>query len=496
MSPGFYDPMAPQADTNSSPCLFEKMWHMWQTSISQFAMAWSAILKRLTVFQLLLFLRTSKFQSSKAPWQLQLGRMLGLKHFSFPGVWCFTVAYRGKWHVCGGFLWWLLGIAALDAWSRWPTSATRMCFWDYMVQDYQPWMRIRWSLEKVRWSPLILPVTLLADACGAVLAVVKKPITTTDCLNVNPPSAPPCYNEGEWFYCYDSTSIIWNSCWKSTNKELTSYKVSQCNSWCALTVHNGKNIHTTDFSRKVWGCDTGDCGDKVCQDNFNLNMPATLFEFTLGDPDNYDISVIEGFNLKMKVTTSSQNCQDISCTMETSECQEELRDKDFCWSIKQVLDHSPPKVLKDHSQFQPWTKKALDAGKGSTCTINDQKDTNFCYYLLTCNCGKVKDKDGTITKKDCTDANQCGCTTQKDADRIGGVCCTPNKNDYHWLKGKDADKVCHEEYWPKSFGQDKSSWIQKFKEKCPEVYTWQYDDTATKSCPLTDQAVYHVTFCA
>lgn len=322
-----------------------------------------------------------------------------------------------------------------------------------------------------------------------------KAFTTTDCLNVNVPSAPPCYNEGEWFYCYDSTSKINNQCWNSTNKELTRNKVSQCNSWCALTVdQNGKNI--PNFTWKHWGCDTGDCGDKVCQDNFNLNTPATLFEFTLGDPDNYDISVIEGFNLKTEVTTSSQNCQDISCTMETSECQEELRDKDFdfCWSIKQVLDHSPPKVLKDHSQFQPWTKKALDAREGSTCTINDQKDQNFCYYLLTCNCGKVKDKDGKITKEDCTDANQCGCTTQKDADRIGGVCCTPNKNDYHWLKGKDADKVCHEEYWPKSFGQDKSSWIQKFKEKCPEVYTWQYDDTANKVCP--DQAVYHVTFCA
>ena len=241
---------------------------------------------------------------------------------------------------------------------------------------------------------------------------------------------------------------------------------------------------------KYWGCDTGDCGDRVCKTD-NLNTPATLFEFTLGDPhqkDNYDISVIEGFNLKMEVNTSSKNCPAIGCAMETSECQEELQDVDFCWSIKQVLDHSPPTVLKKYSLFQQWTKKTLDAGEGSKCTINAQNDQNFCYYLLTCNCGKVKGCHGDIETCGCTATNKCGCTTKKMADKIGGVCCTPNKNDYHWLEGKDADKVCHVEYWPKA--QDGNSWIKKFKEKCPQVYAWQYDDTATKSCPSTDQAYY------
>ena len=319
--------------------------------------------------------------------------------------------------------------------------------------------------------------------------------TTTDCLTLKhpplPQSPPPCYGQGEWFYCYDSTSKIVNQCWKTTNKELTRNKVSQCNSWCVLTVdQKGKNIPTTDFTWKYWGCDTGDCGDRVCKTD-NLNTPATLFEFTLGDPhhkDNYDISVIEGFNLKMEVNTSSKNCPPIGCAMETSECQKELKDVDFCWSIKQVLDHSPPTVLKNYSPFQQWTKKTLDAGEGSKCTINAQNDQNFCYYLLTCNCGKVKGCQGDIETCGCTAKNKCGCTTKAMADKIGGVCCTPNKNDYHWLEGKDADKVCHVEYWPKA--QDGNSWIKKFKEKCPQVYAWQYDDTATKSCPSTDQAYY------
>ncbi|XP_028798442.1 thaumatin-like protein [Neltuma alba] len=57
-------------------------------------------------------------------------------------------------------------------------------------------------------------------------------------------------------------------------------------------------------------CDTGDCGG-VLQCQLSGAPPATLAEFSLNQPNNldfYDISVIDGFNIPMEFSPTSNGC--------------------------------------------------------------------------------------------------------------------------------------------------------------------------------------------
>nr|AAA32908.1 osmotin-like protein [Atriplex nummularia]prf//1908430A osmotin-like protein:ISOTYPE=pA8 [Atriplex nummularia] len=71
-------------------------------------------------------------------------------------------------------------------------------------------------------------------------------------------------------------------------------------------------------------CQTGGCGKLVCDPGNWGEIPKTLFEYTLAQPNNptdtIDISLIEGFNLPISFTPTSNagalngKCRTISCT--------------------------------------------------------------------------------------------------------------------------------------------------------------------------------------
>ncbi|KAM5538515.1 hypothetical protein V8D89_007848 [Ganoderma adspersum] len=75
-----------------------------------------------------------------------------------------------------------------------------------------------------------------------------------------------------------------------------------------------------DFSKGAPGptqCLTGGCnGGLKCDPNSGTPVPpATLAEFTLafnGQPDNYDVSVVDGFNIPMSIT-NNRGCHEASC---------------------------------------------------------------------------------------------------------------------------------------------------------------------------------------
>ncbi|KAL5822209.1 hypothetical protein ACOSQ3_024091 [Xanthoceras sorbifolium] len=64
------------------------------------------------------------------------------------------------------------------------------------------------------------------------------------------------------------------------------------------------------------GCQTGDCG-------------GALNKF--GNMDFYDISLVDGFNIPMEFSPTSEGCQKIKCTADVNgQCPEQLRATDGC----------------------------------------------------------------------------------------------------------------------------------------------------------------------
>lgn len=88
-----------------------------------------------------------------------------------------------------------------------------------------------------------------------------------------------------------------------------------------------------------FGCDTGDCGGgtSVACEGRGGRPPASLAEFTLnggGDQDYYDVSLVDGYNLKISIRPKSANserpgeywCKNVECQSDLNEiCPEELK---------------------------------------------------------------------------------------------------------------------------------------------------------------------------
>jgi hypothetical protein len=86
-------------------------------------------------------------------------------------------------------------------------------------------------------------------------------------------------------------------------------------------------------------CETGDCGGKLMCGGSTGKTPATLAEFTLGagaDPDFYDLSLVDGYNLPMAIAPlegtyikspgTAHDCLSPSCTHDlNATCPAELR---------------------------------------------------------------------------------------------------------------------------------------------------------------------------
>ncbi|GFZ10439.1 similar to THAUMATIN-LIKE PROTEIN 1 [Actinidia rufa] len=78
-------------------------------------------------------------------------------------------------------------------------------------------------------------------------------------------------------------------------------------------------------------CTTADCGSNQVEcDGAGAKPPATLAEFTVGsgDPDFYDVSLVDGYNLPMVVVASggSGMCGSTGCVTDLNlQCPKELR---------------------------------------------------------------------------------------------------------------------------------------------------------------------------
>ncbi|KAH0714667.1 hypothetical protein KY284_007572 [Solanum tuberosum] len=93
------------------------------------------------------------------------------------------------------------------------------------------------------------------------------------------------------------------------------------------------------FSGRIWGrtgcnfdkngngsCLTGDCGPSL-KCTGTGKTPASLAEFTLGDRDFYDVSLVDGFNVPISVTplNGKGNCSVAGCNGDLRQnCPSEL----------------------------------------------------------------------------------------------------------------------------------------------------------------------------
>ncbi|KAJ4705015.1 Thaumatin [Melia azedarach] len=71
----------------------------------------------------------------------------------------------------------------------------------------------------------------------------------------------------------------------------------------------------TDAAGK-FSCSTADCGSgQLACNGAGAIPPASLIEFTLGEQDFYDVSLVDGFNLPLSITPQggSGNCSSTSC---------------------------------------------------------------------------------------------------------------------------------------------------------------------------------------
>ncbi|KAL1545790.1 thaumatin-like protein 1 [Salvia divinorum] len=76
-------------------------------------------------------------------------------------------------------------------------------------------------------------------------------------------------------------------------------------------------------------CESGNCNSGIECNGAGGTPPATLVEFTLaGDQgkDFYDVSLVDGFNLPVKVTPAGGNCPTTSCPVDINNngCPKEL----------------------------------------------------------------------------------------------------------------------------------------------------------------------------
>jgi hypothetical protein len=240
--------------------------------------------------------------------------------------------------------------------------------------------------------------------------------------------------------------------------------------------------HTTIQLERTWGgriwartgcsfdkdgngtCLTGDCNGKLKCDCISGTPPATLVEITFdggsgGNVDYYDVSMVDGFNIPVRIepvkstvakvanVPESLNCTGAGCIPKSSVaswCPAELQVKD---SKGNVVACSSPCHVFDTDQY--CCRNKYDCSPNSACTCATTDSTTQCCNTFSCN--------GTP-----------GCGKQP-----GSVPCDPNTQ------------------WPVNYAAI-------FKSVCRSAYSYQFDDcSSTHQCssagPGTPSA-YVVTF--
>ncbi|KMT12122.1 hypothetical protein BVRB_5g100730 [Beta vulgaris subsp. vulgaris] len=134
--------------------------------------------------------------------------------------------------------------------------------------------------------------------------------------------------------------------------------------WAAADPGSGKRLNKGDRWQvnpapgtkmaRIWGrtgcnfdgngngrCNTGGCGKLDCDPGNWGEIPKTLFEYTLSQPNNptdtLDISLIEGFNIPMSFRPNSNSgalggkCRTVSCSANiNAQCPQRWKTTDGC----------------------------------------------------------------------------------------------------------------------------------------------------------------------
>ena len=294
-------------------------------------------------------------------------------------------------------------------------------------------------------------------------------------------------------------------------------------------------------------CLTGQCGEPGAYDCSTSPSGVTLFEPTLDAPagvgtfDYYDVGLVSGYNLAMKVETSSPGCPVPQCTSDLKRaCPNPLRVKagacsndtdcpdagvclagecvigclDPCDACKKV---PPPRALrcdKFQDQYCCTGNNTESCNLGSATCFDDQDCRNLSSGQINATC----DRDTHLCKLPCTTDSDCpggtcqtaigqcapplvmcapptmSCPAASSCDSSiipggdvcvsGGDCCGPYNR--RWLRAaRKADR-------------GRRPYTKIFKKACPSAYSFQYDDPSslfTCSDPGAGEIDYKVTFC-
>lgn len=118
-----------------------------------------------------------------------------------------------------------------------------------------------------------------------------------------------------------------NGGWQLDSGETTTFTVPQ--DLYASRVWARTNC---DWSSGQFRCDTGSCGPDVACAGRTGQTPATLAEITLGSPDFYDVSLVDGYNIQTSIRPTSPSspnnywCTNTDCTSDLNDiCPDELK---------------------------------------------------------------------------------------------------------------------------------------------------------------------------
>ncbi|KAJ3019375.1 hypothetical protein HKX48_002131 [Thoreauomyces humboldtii] len=234
------------------------------------------------------------------------------------------------------------------------------------------------------------------------------------------------------------------------------------------------------ISGRVWGrtncklnngkvfCETGTCGipennyGVACQGNGGI-PPYTIAEFTLagwGNKDYYDLSQVDGHTLDIQIEV-----------------------------IKGTKMNDPQGTPPNFDCGNPSCR--MDIQRNCPVELSFKSDDR----KRTIACGSIHDAVEDLIQRTYNPNPLMGWFNDESMRELLG-CVAPNFGySKHDVRPEAVGKVCDSVTWPsvQSQGDWPTRYDQVFKDKCPDAYSWQFDDlSSTFNCRDAD---YRVTFC-
>jgi hypothetical protein len=212
-------------------------------------------------------------------------------------------------------------------------------------------------------------------------------------------------------------------------------------------------------------CKNGDCkGQAACA--VSGDKPVSLAELTLdggknaGQPDNYDVSFVDGWNFQITIEPKTKNtsCKTVGvCTSAP-----------VCWSAGK------------------WTPTGGTAPAGCLSPCEIKKDPKHC-----CKCDLTAGSNCTCGQDCCNHAGSYGCSPfyPTGSPLPENELCIPDGE----VTRPDGAKLSRPE---SRWDDDARSYISNVQSACPDVYAWQFHDlTSLATCrDDPDPVNYVVTF--